>query len=405
MLEQVELEQGRQLIKARGKPPGVEQVALKEAHGRVLADMLRSPMDQPPYNRSPLDGYALKAGDTAGASPGSPVTLEIIDKVYAGGVSRKKVTSGFALRLMTGSAIPEGADCIMRQEDTEAEGRRVKIYKELTPWDNYCFRGENLKKGDPVLLKDSLLKAAEIGVLAGLGITTAAVYQNPTAAVISTGDELVEPGLELGPGKVYNGNYYAITCRLKECGINVVPTTILGDDRRIIEECIAGMIEKVDFIITTGGVSVGEKDLILETMSRLGAEKVFWKVNMKPGSPALFCILKGKPVISLSGNPLAAAVTFDLLLYPFLVKITGKKSLEFKTTRAILQNDFNKASPIRRMIRGLFSLSEDGEAVVEIRDWEQSPGNLKSMLSGNCYIDVEKGSPGLKRGEPVKIII
>lgn len=413
MMERIELEQARQLVAEKVNFTGTETVGLPEAHGRVLAEDLSSPIDQPPFNRSPLDGYALQAKDTKGASLHAPVRLKVIDKIYAGGYSRQKVIAGTATRLMTGSPIPDGADCIIRQEDTRADaagtqgtqGTQVEILKQLRPWDNYCFKGENFKKGDTVLLKNKRLEAAEIGVLASLGINTVPVYRRPFAAVISTGDELMEPGVELAPGKIYNSNYYTIAYRLKELGVDVAPNMMLGDDRRIIEKGITDMIDKVDFIITTGGVSVGEKDLLMEVMANLGAEIIFWRINIKPGSPVVFSVLAGKPVICLSGNPLAASVTFDLLLNPFLKKITHNESLALKTMRAVLQDDFKKKSPVRRMLRGQFAQKEDGEAVVKITATDQSPGNLGTVLNSNCYIDVEKGCPGLKRGERVNIII
>ncbi|NLZ27896.1 MAG: molybdopterin molybdotransferase MoeA [Firmicutes bacterium] len=407
MMEGIELEKARQLIEERAIPPGPETVALPEALGRVLAEDIHSPMDQPSFNRSPLDGYALRAKDTEGAAPRTPVRLEIIDAIHAGIYSRKEVTPGTAVRLMTGSPIPEGADCVVRQEDTRADaaGRQVEVLKQLRPWDNYCFQGESFKKGATVLSKNTLLGAAEIGVLASLGFSTLTVYCRPVAAVISTGDELVEPGLDLTTGKVYDSNFYTIACRLRECGVEVLPGISVGDDRHLIADTIADMIDKVDFIVSTGGVSVGEKDYMMGVMETLGAEKIFWKVNIKPGSPALFTVLKGKPVISLSGNPLAASVTLDLLLLPFLKSITHNHALKLKSMRAVLQNDFKKSSPIRRLLRGQFMHRENGEAVVTIIEAEQSPGSLKSVLGSNCYIDIEKGSPGLKRGEQVKIII
>ena len=184
-----------------------------------------------------------------------------------------------------------------------------------------------------------------------------------------------------------------------------VSNGILGDDKSIIESTITEIINKVDFIITTGGVSVGEKDLMMEIMDNLGAEKIFWRINLKPGSPVLFSVLADKPVISLSGNPLAASVTFDLLLSPFLKEITRNNSLELKTLPAVLQNDFDKESPIRRALRGHFVQDENGKVFVRIVDLEQSPGNLKVVLDSNCYIDIEKGCSGLKQGELVQIII
>ncbi len=405
MIEKAELEEARRLIEERGCAPGAEKVALPEAHGRVLAKDITAPVDYPPFNRSPLDGYALQAADTVGASPGAPARLKVVDTVYAGGYSHKIVTGGIAVRLMTGSPIPEGADCVIRQEDTRLEEGWVVIEKELIPWENYCFRGENLRKGDTVLKKDSVLQAAAIGVLAGVGVAAVPVYKKPTAAVLSTGDELIEPGTLPAPGQIYGSNLYTIACRLKECGVNVLSTGILRDDSAAIGNAVAEAAGRADFIVTTGGVSAGEKDLMAAVMKGLGAEIVFRGVKIRPGSAVLFSVFGGKPVISLSGNPLASAVTFELLLPSFLQKITGNRSLERRTMQAVLQNDFDKKSPVRRALRGKFWRDCEGKAVVEIIDHMHSSGNLTVALKSNCYVDVEKGSTGLKRGEMVRIIV
>ena len=403
MIKNVELERARQLILERGCPPDRETAALLEAHGRVLAEKISAPLDQPSFNRSPLDGYALQAADSRGAAPGSPVTLRVIDTIYAGGCSTKEVTAGSAVRLMTGSPIPRGADCVIRQEHTRAVQGRVEIFKELSPWDNYCFKGEYCQKGAAVLDRGELLGAAEIGMLAGLGFAQVPIYRKPVAAVLSTGDELVEPGRELAPGQIYSSNYYTITCRLKECGVELLPAGIVGDSCSAIEKAVASVIDRVDFLVTTGGVSVGDKDLIMEAMSNLGAEIVFWKVKIKPGSPALFSVLKEKPVISLSGNPFASTTAFELLLPPFLAKITGNEALKLRRMQAVLQDDFTKKSPLRRALRGSFMQDGSGRALVKIVDQAQSPGDLKVALGGNCYIDIQEGSTGLKQGELVQI--
>ncbi|NLA10509.1 MAG: molybdopterin molybdotransferase MoeA [Firmicutes bacterium] len=405
MLEMIELEQARRLIVERGRLTGIETVDLMAAHGRVLAENIAAPVDQPSFNRSPLDGYALKAADTQGASPAAPAVLKVIDTIYAGGYSQEKVVGGTAVRLMTGSPIPEGADCVIRQEDTRAGEGRVEILKEHSPGDNYCFKGEYFTKGDAVLAQGDFLGAAQIGVLAGLGIAAVPVYQRPVAAIISTGDELIEPGTAPAPGRVYSSNYYTIACRLRECGVTVLPTGILPDEREAIAGAIAAAAEKADFIVTTGGVSVGEKDLLKEVLENLGAEMVFWKVNIKPGSPALFSVLEGIPVISLSGNPLAASVTFELLLCPLIKKITGSSAPGRTTLQAVLQSDFNKKSPVRRALRGRLTQDDSGRALVTIIDPEQSPGNLQVVLESNCYIDIATGCSGLKRGELVPVII
>ncbi len=207
-----------------------EMVSVDEASGRVLAQEICALIDQPPFSRSPLDGYALRAGDTVGATRETPVSLKVIDEVFAGGFCLSRVTEGCAVRIMTGAPVPEGADCVIMQEDTDYGMDTVRIYRSLRPWQNYCFAGEDYKKGTPVMKAGTRLMAAEIGVLAGMGIETIRVYRRPRVLVMSTGSELVCPGKHLMPGQIYDSNLHMLLAQLRMWDIEVAAGTLMGDD-------------------------------------------------------------------------------------------------------------------------------------------------------------------------------
>ena len=399
----IELEEAQEIINEKMPYLGTERVDLLKAHGRVLAEDIYSFINQPPFNRSPLDGYALKAEDSQGAGQNNPISLQVIEEIHAGSCAKKKVETGTAIRIMTGAPIPEGADCIIRQEDTSQTGDTVRIFTELSRWDNYCFVGEDFKKGDLMLKKNSFLKFAEIGVLASLGVNEVSVYQKPRVAILSTGDELLDVKEKLLPGKIYNSNLYTIATRVKEFSGKPVILGIAGDDRESIEKSIAEGFAKSDLLITTGGVSVGKKDIVKEVLEGMGAEILFWKINIKPGTPALCSILNGKLIVSLSGNPAAATITFELLVRPLLAKITNRADLELKKVTAVFEDNFPKKSSRRRFVRGHLSEAREGR-IVKLTRGKQTPGVLSSILNSNCLIDLPGGSPPLKAGEPVEVI-
>jgi len=399
----IELEKAQGIVNERMPYLGTERVDLLQAHERVLAEDIYSSINQPPFNRSPLDGYAFKAEDSQGASKNNPVSLQVIEEIHAGSCAKKEVEKGTAIRIMTGAPIPEGADCVIRQEDTSQEGNTVQIFTELSQWDNYCFMGEDFKKGDLMLKKNSFLKSAEIGVLASLGVNEISVYKKPRVAILSTGDELLDVKEELIPGKIYNSNLYTIATRVKEFSGEPVILGIAGDDRESIEKNIKAGLDKADFLITTGGVSVGKKDIVKEVLQGMGAEILFWKINIKPGTPALCSVLDKKLIISLSGNPAAATITFELLVRPLLAKITRREDLELKKITAVFKDSFSKKSSRRRFLRGLLSETPQGR-IVELTRGKQTPGVLSSILNSNCLIDLPGGSPPLKAGEPVEVI-
>lgn len=322
-----------------------EVLPLARLGSRVCGEDILAPMDNPPFNRSPLDGYAFFHEDSQGAGQDSPAVLEVIEEVFAGQYPSRKVVRGTATRLMTGAPIPTGADCVIRQEHTDYGMEFVQIYKELSAHENYCDQGEDVRKGATLISEGELLSFAHIGVLAEMGIEEARVYRKPRVLLITTGDELSPVHTKLlRPGMIYNSNGPMLSARMGELGVEVIDTGQLADEQDIIADCIARQVDDVDIIITTGGVSVGTKDMLQRVTRRLGAREIFWGLNMKPGSPALFCMYKDKPVLSLSGNPFAFSTTFELLARPAFAKIGRNPAMEPIHTTAVMADSFKKAA-------------------------------------------------------------
>lgn len=374
------------------------KLPLTQICGEILAEDVTAAIDQPPFPRSPLDGYAFRGKDSAGASKEHPVRLKVVDKIYAGGTSSVTVQPGEAVRLMTGAMIPNGADCVIRQEDTDYSEDVVELYREIKPFQNYCRQGEDYQKGTLLLKAGTKLDFAAVGVLASNGVSAVRVYPKPKVGIIATGDELFDPGKPLPSGKIYDSNLFMMRARLHELGLETKAMQI-GDSYDKVADGIVQLLESTDAVITTGGVSVGQKDILNESLPYLSAETLFHGLKMKPGSPAIFSIYRGKPVLSLSGNPFAAAATFELLARPMLAKLANDSTLNCKTTTAILATPFQKASPNRRFVRGLF---QNGAVTLP---QGHSSGQLSSMVGCNCLVDIAAGSGALKEQTLVKVVL
>lgn len=398
-LKSLELEEAISAFVSGSSVLPSEEVGLKNALGRVLAADVVSAMDQPPFPRSPLDGYAFIAGDSAGASKEAPAVLKVIDKVFAGHPAANPVTSGTAVRVMTGSMLPEGCNCVIRQEDTDYGEDVVNIYTPMRAFDNYCYSGEDFKTGDVLIPRGMTFGATAAAVAASAGVPKVGVPRRPRVSVISTGDELVSPGEALPAGKIYNSNLFYITSRLTELGAETVTAITAGDDKALITAELKKAAKVSDLVITTGGVSVGQKDLLPVVTEEIGARLVFHGVAMKPGSPVLYTVYEGTPILSLSGNPFAANVTFELFAREMLAVLMGNASLKIKRVSATLLSDFPKRSPGRRLVRGMFA--EDSVRLPS----GHSSGQIASMIGCNCLIDIPAGSPGLAFGDMVSVLL
>lgn len=397
----ISLERAVELIRASVRPLGTERISARKALGRVLAEDILAPIDQPPFPRSPLDGYAFRAADSAGASKETPVCLTVCGMICAGDWREEEVSAGTAVRIMTGAPIPPGCDCVIRQEDTDEGAETVGIYCELKAWENYCFQGEDYKAGDILLPAGSYLGGAAMGVLASAGLyregQMVAVRKVPKVALLCTGDELVESEVTpLPKGKIYSSNQTLLESRLKELGVEVVSLSAEDDPERVAN-AIREAAEHVDAIITTGGVSVGVKDIFHQVLPMLGAERVFWRVLLKPGTPLMFSIYNGTPILSLSGNPFAAMATFELLGRPLLAALADKPSLLPQRVKAELGTDFPKGGKVRRFVRGCLA-----DGIVTLPEGHSS-GQLRSAVGTNCLVELEAGRGPVQAGETVTI--
>ncbi|MCC3864270.1 molybdopterin molybdotransferase MoeA [Terrisporobacter petrolearius] len=400
-MENIELEFALQVIEESvNQINNTELIKIEECRERIIGEDIYAPINQPPFNRSPLDGYALRSEDTVGASKKNPIKLRVVDEIFAGENINTEIQKKEAIRIMTGAEIPEGADCVIRQENTNYSMEEVEIYDELKKYENYCFAGEDVKKGSKLISKGEKLTYIHIGLLATMGITEVLVKRKPRIGIISTGDEIISSGKPLFKGKIYDSNRITISMRLMDFGCEIVSSKIIEDEVCQVSKEINNLIDKVDVIITTGGVSVGKKDIMHEVIKKINAERLFWRVRMKPGTPAIYSIYKNKPILSLSGNPFAAIATFEIMGKELIYKLSGDEDLKQIRIKSIMKDNFLKESKGRRIVRGIYKNNK-----VCLPKGGHSPGMMASMLGCNCLIDIEPGTKQLLKGDEVDIIL
>lgn len=408
-IERITIEEAKQLILEKTAAISeTEEIDILDASGRILAQDMVSEIDNPPFPRSPIDGYACRAEDVQSASQDNPVFLQVLEEVDAGQYSQVKVGKGQAVRIMTGAAIPKGCDCCIMQEHTDYGEKTAAVYQGVPAWTNFCNQGEDFKKGATMLLKDTRMSYVEAGILASMGRGRVRVYRQPRVAVLTTGDEVTTPGQPLLPGKIYNSNQTMLAVRMRELGIRPALVETVKDNPSEMAKKLKEAAKTADIIITTGGVSVGKKDIMHEALAEAGAERIFWRLSAKPGSPTLFSVLheagetadKDVPVMSLSGNPFGAAANFELLIRPMLAKMTRDATRNPVYVQAVMADSFPKASGMRRFIRGIL---KDGK--VYMPKGLHSSGVLSSLKDCNCMVDIPAGTGALREGDTVKVLI
>lgn len=388
------------ILEAAG-PIGLERLDIMSARGKIIGEDIFSGRNIPPFDNSGMDGYALRAADTAGTSYEKPVELTVIEDIPAGRLARKKVGPGQASRIMTGAFLPEGTDAVLRVEDTEAAGDKVKIFVQIDKGNDVRFRGEDVKYGEKVIGSGSLIRAAETGMLAALGRSYIPVYQAPVVAVLSTGDELTDIDGDVSRGQIVSSNSYTLAALVKECGATLLQMGIARDTREDLGEKFRACL-RADIIISSGGVSVGDYDFVKDVISSLGAID-FWKVAMRPGRPLAFGKLGEKLLFGLPGNPVSAMISFEQFVRPAILKMSGHQRIFRRTVRATLQETIKKKADLRYFIRGI-AAEESGRFVVRSTG-EQGSGILKSMVLANCLIILPEDRTLAAKGEEVTIQI
>lgn len=395
----ISLEEALEIIDKNINNTEIEEVNLLDSVNKILGENIVATIDNPPFNKSAMDGYAINFQDSLIENN----NLEVIGTVYAGEVFKETLTKGKAVKIMTGAPIPNGANAVIKQEDVKIEECSINFHKQMKENENICFKGEDIFKGKTLAIKGKLIDYADIGIMASSGIDKVKVYKSPKISLISTGDEVVDIATSLSEGKIYNSNKYSILARTKELGYEVSDVCHVADSYEEIGNKIKELSEKVDLIITTGGASVGEKDLLNKAIEYIDGEKLFWKIKIKPGSAILCSKYNGKLIISLSGNPTAALTTFELLVRTSLEKLRGNTEVEIKREKAMLLNSFNKRSPQRRFLRGKVVYIEEKQCI-EITQTKSGNGILSSALNSNALIELEAGNEGIKEGQVVNII-
>ncbi|UCC58019.1 MAG: molybdopterin molybdenumtransferase MoeA [Candidatus Bathyarchaeum sp.] len=318
------------------KPIGVERVSLSEAHDRVLAQDVVAHIDIPPFIRSIVDGYAVKAADTFGASEEKPVCIRFCGQVAVGESPNVVVEKGLAAEIATGAPLPEGADGVVMVEYTTRQGDNVFIRRPVSSGENIMEAGSDIRKGEKVLRKSQILSSREIGVLAAIGLTEVTVYKRPKVAILSTGAEVVEPGKSLLPGKIYDINAHALSAAVLESGGEPINLGIIPDKRDRLTRALEKALDSADAVITSGGVSVGPKDLTPQIVNTLGKPGVIISgIAVKPGKPTTIAVVDGKPVFSLPGHPTSSLFMFMVFVRPILLGFAGRNEETMPKLKAV----------------------------------------------------------------------
>ncbi len=363
------------IILASVAPLGVERVPLPEAAGRVVAEDVAAPWDMPRFDNSAMDGYAVRSADCT-----APTTLSVAGYGAAGGPGVPRVGPGCAVRIMTGAAVPSGCDAVVPLEDAEDLGGSVRTRSPVAAGAHVRLKGEDVPAGQTVVRAGTSLRPPEIGMLASFGNVFVPVFRRPRVAVLSTGDELVELGRTPTPESIVNSNSLSLAAALAEAG--AIPETlgIARDNRKDLREKIAAGLA-ADVLITSAGVSAGDRDLVREVLAELSVRQLFWKVRMRPGSPTAFGVKDGRPVFSLPGNPVSTLVTFEELVRPGLLKMTGRREPRKPFVKASLARAVRKKPGRVLFLRVRVAVKEGRYAADPAGD--QSTGILTTLLAAD----------------------
>jgi len=402
------VEEARECVLAPVRRLPAERVPLLEALSRVLAADAASDIDVAPFDNSAMDGFAVRAVDVSGASPEAPATLEVVAHIGAGDWWDGEVGPGQAARIMTGAPVPRGADAVVMVERTHVLagdgglGSRVAIEFASPVGDHIRMRGEEVRAGDVVLSAGEVLGPAAIGLLAATGHAEVDVYRRPRVAVISTGSELVEVAETPGPGKIRNSNSYSITAQVLAAGGIPVRFAIVADEIHATREAFERAADECDYIVTSGGVSVGDFDYVKPVLEALG-EMTFCKVAMRPGNPQTLGSIRGVPFFGLPGNPTSTYVGFEIFVRPALRKMQGFSALDRPTTTARLAHDVKKKQDRRYYLRGRVEKDPQGGYVASLSG-SQSSALLSATHRANCFIVLPHGDGFFTAGSQVECV-
>ena len=380
----------------------VERVALADALGRVLAAPAISPITIPAWDNSAMDGYAVRAADVESASADSPVTLPVLETIAAGGFPSRPLPPGSSMRIMTGAPLPEGADTVVRVEDTDGGTTSVTIRNARDARKNIRYRGEDIGEGARVMEPGTPVHAAQLGVLASIGSAKVDVYARPRVAIMTSGDELVDLDQfeEVRTGrKIVSSNSYTLEALVRTAGGIPVPMGTARDAPDDIRERLT-RATACDLIVTSAGISVGEFDHLRRVLDEMGVELKFWRVRMRPGAPLGFGLLRGKPWIGLPGNPVSTMVTFDLFVRPAIRKMLGHERLFRRVVRVTLEEPVSIGVRLTHFLRATVRPGEDGQLFARLTG-AQGSGILTSMSKAEALLIIPEERARIEAGENV----
>lgn len=382
----LELEQALQNILQAMNPLPAEVVPIASGAGRVLSASVTAPLSLPPFDNSAMDGFAVRARDTASATPNNPIPLQLQGAVAAGDAAGRGLAAGACLRVFTGAPLPPGADAVVMQEDTFIDSAKpgvVSIKESAKPWENVRFCGEDIKEGEEVFQAGERITPERLGLLSALGCGVLSVRRRPVVGLLATGSELLEPGQPLAPGKIYESNRTTLAALLPTLGAVPKVYPIVPDELQATRNALRQALTECDAIVSTGGVSVGEKDFVKSAFEEIGGRLEFWRVAIKPGKPFVFGKWQDKFFFGLPGNPVSAFVTFVLLVRPALLKLQGASELGLKQTTGTLTEPLANHGNRRHFLR----VHRDNQGKVSGAG-VQASHILRSLAGANGLVDV-----------------
>ena len=390
----------RQFIKQYLEPVSqTENLSLCASLGRILSADIVSPANVPNYDNSAMDGYAFNA---AGIQAGSPTTLKVIGTAFAGGAFAGKITSGECVRIMTGGMLPTGADSVIMQEKVSVKNDEITFNEFIKPSMNVRYAGEDLKQGQVVLATGHMLQAADLGLIASLGIGKVSIYRKLKVAFFSTGDELVSIGKSLQTGQVYDSNRYSIFGMLSRLGVETIDLGAIPDNPELLESTLLAAANEADVVITSGGVSVGAADYMKLLLAKHG-QVVFWKIAMKPGRPLAYGKVGNAHYFGLPGNPVAVMVTFYQFVREAILFLMGQTNPEpLPIFNVVCTENIKKLTGRTEFQRGILFADEDGSWKVKPTG-SQGSAILSSMSLANCFIVLHESLGNIEAGSVVPV--
>ncbi len=376
-----------------------ESVPLVEAQGLALAEDLKAKFDSPPFDNSAVDGYAVRSADAeAGRS------FRVVDEAPAGRPATRGVGEGEAVKIFTGGVIPEGADAVVMVENTSGWGEEFELKKAASSGNNVRRSGEDVREGDVILRAGTEIGPPEIALAATQGYGELAVYRRPGVVILSTGTELVEPGTrELGPGEIFDSNSFALLAQAREAGADASRVATASDEAGVLRAAMEEALTSADVVVTSGGVSVGEKDLVKGTLLDLGVEQVFWGIRLKPGKPVFFGIREDARFFGLPGNPVSAMVCFELFVRPALMKMMGREDKRRPRIEVYFDKDIENKFGRMHAMRVSLSRTEKGWRAESVG--AQGSGLVSSLTKADALALIGPESEGVQAGELVEAIV